>query len=1205
MQLRCFILIFTGAVAAPLWAADDVVAPDYSKQIAPIFAKYCNGCHNTNDREGKLALTSYADMLSGGERGAAISGGHSDQSLLYRVLSGQSKPAMPPEDNEKPTAAEIELIKRWIDAGAKGPAGAEPDPTILVVPQIKPTVEVRRAISSVAYSPKSDLVAVGRYRTVELIDPATRKVRRILSGHAGAVNDLVFSGDGTRLVAVGGEAGLFGEVVIWNVEDALKQADAKPLTKFRGHKDSIYSAAISPDGMTLATGSYDQNISLWDLQSGKEQGLLEGHNGGVFGLAFHPRGKWLASASGDRTIKLWDVARKERLETFSQPTSDQYTVAFSPDGKMVAGAGGDNRIRVWRLSDTLAEGTNPLQWSKFAHDQPILRVAYSADGKTVLSSAEDRQIKLWNAKSMTERKLLEKQPDFAGAVAFASSGAQFAVGRLDGSLAVYDSTKGEPIAPAPPPKPEIGSIWPSAIQRGHPSIVRVFGKNLSEEVSFRTSNNQVSAKVIDVASDGTHLGLELTAMATVKRGSIDIHAEGPGGKSGNLAVQVDDLSQVTEVESTGGDGSIQQVTLPTAVWGRLPTVGEKDRFQFQASAGQTIVIDVSHRSLGSKDTLSVALKDPNGKIIEPKFGTDPGEDPLLKYALPVDGVYTLQINEATMSGGGSTGYSLTIGSLPYVEGCYPLSIPANSQTEVELVGHGVPVGTKVLLNAGAGGEMSVPVDAEKFRKRRDFKVLVSTLPEVLEQEPNDTPAMAQAIRSPGSVNGRMYNQASRHAPDVDFYRFSAKQGEQVIVETTARRSGSPVDTRIDVLTLQGEPITRLQLQAVRNSFINFRGVTSASIGLRLKNWEEMELNDYIYIGGEVCRLFRAPEGPDSDSILFEADNSRRRTYFDTSPVSHANYDPVYVVEPHPAGAKLAQNGLPIIPIYYSNDDASDRDISTDSRVIFTAPMDGEYLVRVRNTFEEYSPRHAYRLTLRPPGPDFSTSIYEQESTIPADSGQSFILHRKNIDGFDGPVTVEAVGGLPKGFSISSPVVIAAGHPSARGTLFAAADAVTPKDPVNLKLVAKGQIDGKPVVKEFHTFERLSVGSKPQVTLQLLPAGDASSQTASSQMAAGGAIEMQAGETIRARIKIERNNFKDHVGVAVLNLPHGVIVDNLGLNGLLINPGETEREIFLTAAPWVEPQSCYVFARALVDKRPTSVPVQFTIKKPEPNLAGNP
>lgn len=108
-----------------------------------------------------MVLDSYDALLRGGEHGAVITPGKADDSRLVRMLTGAAKPVMPPDDSERPSADEIALLKQWIDAGAKGPTGAVPDPTVLVVPKIAPKANVTPAISALAASVDGKLLAIG------------------------------------------------------------------------------------------------------------------------------------------------------------------------------------------------------------------------------------------------------------------------------------------------------------------------------------------------------------------------------------------------------------------------------------------------------------------------------------------------------------------------------------------------------------------------------------------------------------------------------------------------------------------------------------------------------------------------------------------------------------------------------------------------------------------------------------------------------------------------------------------------------------------------------------------------------------------------------------------------------------------------------------------------------------------------------------
>src|SRR5947207_6725232 len=388
------------ALVAPALAADAAPKPTYS-QVRAIFAQHCLSCHDSKEQEGSLILETYQSLLKGGDSGAVIVPGKAAESLLVQQIEHIKKPFMPPpKKGDKLSPQEIAVIRAWIDAGAPAPAAGEVAiaPTIRpAIPKILPKASPPRSIYSAAYAAPQKVLAVSRDGQVELISPDTRGLIRKLAADIGRINDVSFSNDGTFIAAGGGQTARVGQVKIWNA------TTGELVKSFQGHKDAIYSVAISPNKQFLATGSYDQKIILWDIATGKLIKELEGHNGSVTDLSFRPDGKVLASASADRTVKLWDVASGKRLDTFSESLKDLNAVAFSPDGKRLAAGGGDNRIRIWNVGDAATRGSNSIQLVQFAHEGAILRLAWSADGKTILSSADDKTVKVWNAETMTPR----------------------------------------------------------------------------------------------------------------------------------------------------------------------------------------------------------------------------------------------------------------------------------------------------------------------------------------------------------------------------------------------------------------------------------------------------------------------------------------------------------------------------------------------------------------------------------------------------------------------------------------------------------------------------------------------------------------------------------------------------------------------------------------------------------------------------------
>jgi len=767
------------------------------------------------------------------------------------------------------------------------------------------------------------------------------------------------------------------------------------------------------------------------------------------------------------------------------------------------------------------------------------------------------------------------------------------------------------MAPAPAGVPAITRLEPRGIQRGVETRLKVVGSNLAGVTNVAFVSPKLSGRVLMETSMGEIL-VTVTTTADLARGSYELSVKSTAGESARVKLHVDDLRQA--------DTQAKAETLPVSFWGTLEQPGKPVEFSFTGVAGQNLVCDLAAERLGSKAVNAMlTLLDERGRVLAVNRGFDGSSDALLVHRLAATGRYTVRVSDLQYMASPEHFFRVSVGELPVVTGVFPMAVPADKESEIQLAGENLPNGASAKVKAGAMGEVVVPVDAEKFRARKEFKVLVSTTAEVNEVEPNDTPATATTIQVPGAVNGRLSAgglqppsgapstaerrlQTAGTGTDADLFRFEAKKGQRWVIETMAARRGSPADTKIEVLHADGRPVERLWLQAVRDSSVTFRGIDSNNPDVRLVNWEEMELNQFVYLGGEVCRLFRAPRGPDAGFGLYN--RAGRLAYFDTSPVAHPLDEPAYIVEPHAPGTQFVPNGLPVFKLTYANDDDGERKLGTDSRVNFSPPADGSYVVRVTESKGFGGDRYAYRLIVREAKPDFTPSLTGANQSIPRGSGRNFSVKVDRADGFDGPVRVD-ISGMPKGWFASTPLVVEAGHFEADGTLFASVDAaeVSAEAWKQVTLTASATVDGQPVTKPLNNFGTLKLAEAPKVFLSLqnsatpLPAAAVGALPTSIPE-----ITIAPGTEVPAWLRVVRNGDTNLVDMDIENLPHGIIVSDIGLNGVQIAAGETERKIFFSCARWVPETDrlCHVINRSARqnagDGKPTSSPVLIKVRK---------
>ena len=233
-------------------------------------------------------------------------------------------------------------------------------------------------------------------------------------------------------------------------------AQELPSTIIEGHTDRVNSVALSPDGQTLASGSHDRTIRLWDVNTGSLLRTLTGHTHSVLSVAFSPDSNILASGSGDRKIRLWDVNTGRLIRSVPEPTGPVFSVVFRPDGEMLASGGRGPSIRFWDANTGRQvilhfwdANTGKLIGSLGAlgpHGGAVLSVAFSPDSNILASGSGDRKIRLWDVNTGRHiRTLAGGHTDSVLSVAFSPDGEMLASGSLGETLRLWDVSTGRHI----------------------------------------------------------------------------------------------------------------------------------------------------------------------------------------------------------------------------------------------------------------------------------------------------------------------------------------------------------------------------------------------------------------------------------------------------------------------------------------------------------------------------------------------------------------------------------------------------------------------------------------------------------------------------------------------------------------------------------------------------------------------------------------
>jgi WD40 repeat protein len=266
-----------------------------------------------------------------------------------------------------------------------------------------------------------------RYLPAQLEGTLLKGKQLVARGHSGSINSICYSPDGKKILS----GSMDDTVKEWSVETG------QCIQTLQGHSSFVNSVCYSPDGKKILSGSEDHTVKEWSVETGKCLQTLQGHSHNVTNICYSPDGKKILSGANDHAVKEWSVETGECLQTLKGHYGSVKSICYSPDGKKILSGAGDQTIKEW--SAETGECMQTLQWYCWS----VNSVCYSPDGKKILSGSYDKTIKEWSVETGECLQTIAGHSLYVTSVCYSPDGKKILSGSYDDTVKEWSVETGE------------------------------------------------------------------------------------------------------------------------------------------------------------------------------------------------------------------------------------------------------------------------------------------------------------------------------------------------------------------------------------------------------------------------------------------------------------------------------------------------------------------------------------------------------------------------------------------------------------------------------------------------------------------------------------------------------------------------------------------------------------------------------------------